>query len=126
MKAAVLYSKEGMPQYVDIPEPTPQNEEEVLVSVKAVALKHFDKGRARGTHYSTENQQRQAKVIGGDCVCILPDGARIYALGASGTMAERATVEKNKMVHLPAGLDDITAAAGSSPQEGMPILYRNC
>lgn len=109
MKAAVLYAQEAMPQFVDIPEPITHSNDQVLVTVKAVAIKHLDKSRAKGTHYSTEGQKQE--VIGGDGVCILPDGARAYAIGASGMMAEKATVEKNRIVHLPAGLDDITAAA---------------
>ena len=48
MKAAVMYQKGEPPQYTDFPEPTAQNDDEVLVSVKAVAIKHFDKsGRHR-------------------------------------------------------------------------------
>ena len=106
MKAAVLYNKGEMPKYVDFPEPTVQSDEEILVSVVAVALKHFDKGQAKGTHYSTSGDQREAKVIGGDGVCLLPDGTRVYALGVSGMLAEKATVGKDRMVVLPAGLDD--------------------
>ena len=68
MKAAVIYSKAEAPRYVDIPEPVPQNDGEVLVSVRAVALKHVDKSRAKGTHYSTEGELADAKVIGGDGV----------------------------------------------------------
>jgi NADPH:quinone reductase-like Zn-dependent oxidoreductase len=124
MKAAVLYSKEGRPQYVDIPEPAPQNEQEVLVSVKAVALKHFDKSRAKGTHYSTEDDKPEAKIIGGDGVCVLPDGTRVYALGVSGMMAEKATVEKNRVVPIPAGLDDITAAALPNAVIGAAMALR--
>jgi NADPH:quinone reductase-like Zn-dependent oxidoreductase len=121
MKAAVIYGKGGAPRYVDFPEPVPQNDREVLVSVKAVALKHFDKSRAAGTHYSVEGDGQDAtplattgqdaKVIGGDGVCLLPDGTRVYALGASGMMAEKATVEKDRLVALPHGLDDSVAAA---------------
>ena len=62
MKAAVLYGKGGAPRYVDFPEPVPQNDGEVLVSVKAVALKHFDESRAGGTHYSVEGDGQDAKV----------------------------------------------------------------
>ena len=111
MKAAVIYGKGGVPRYVDFPEPVPQNDGEVLVSVKAVALKHFDKSRAAGTHYSVEGEGQDAKVIGGDGVCLLPDGTRVYALGVSGMMAEKATVEKDRVVILPAGLEDGIAAA---------------
>jgi NADPH:quinone reductase-like Zn-dependent oxidoreductase len=124
MKAAVLYSKEGMPQYADFPEPVPQNQEEVLVSVKAVALKHFDKNRAKGTHYSTENDKQDATIIGGDGVCLLPNGARVYALGVSGMMAEKATVEKDRIVPLPDGLDDLTAAALPNAVFGAAMALR--
>ena len=51
------------------------------------------------------------KVIGGDGVCLLPDGTRVYALGAEGMMAEKATVGKDRVVAIPHGLDDCIAAA---------------
>src|SRR5450755_519901 len=110
MKAAVLYQKGELPQYVDFPEPIPQNDSQVLVSVKAVAIKHFDKGRAAGSHYSSEKPKQEGRVIGGDGVCLLENGTRVYGLG-EGMLAEKAIIEKNRMVVLPAGLDDATAAA---------------
>ena len=124
MKAAVLTSQGEMPQYVDFPDPIVQNENEVLVSVKAVALKHFDKGRAKGTHYSTSGNRLEPKIIGGDGVCVLPDGARVYALGVSGMMAEKAVVEKDRIVPLPAGLDDATAAALPNAVFGAAMALR--
>jgi len=132
MKAAVLYSAANMPKYVDVPDPVPQNDDEVLVSVKAVALKHFDKSRAKGTHYSTSGDQgkvtsggpAEAKVVGGDGVCLLPDGTRIYALGVSGMAAEKAIVEKDRIVPVPAGLDDATAAALPNAVFGSAMALR--
>jgi NADPH:quinone reductase-like Zn-dependent oxidoreductase len=154
MKAAVLYNKGGAPKYVDLPEPVPQNEGEVLVSVKAVALKHVDKSRAKGTHYSTEGNQGEgsqvegnrgevshlkgsqveggqreasqgeAKIVGGDGVCLLPDGTRVYALGVGGMMAEKATVERDRVVRIPAGLDDLTAAALPNAVFGAAMALR--
>jgi NADPH:quinone reductase-like Zn-dependent oxidoreductase len=123
MKAAVLYNQGEMPQYVDTPDPVVQDVDEVLVSVKAVALKHFDKGHAKGTHYSTSGR-KEAKIVGGDGVCLLPDGTRVYALGASGMMAEKATVEKDRIVLLPAGLDDATAAALPNAVFGAAMALR--
>lgn len=132
MKAAVLYHKAELPQYVDFPYPTVQNEDEVLVTVKAVAIKHFDKGRASGKHYSSEApkdgsraqqdggraqrdsgsaQQEGGRVIGGDGVCLLEDGTRVYGMGVSGMLAEKATIEKDRIVKLPAGVSDAAAAA---------------
>ncbi len=124
MKAAVLYNKGEMPQYTDFQEPVVQNDDELLVSVKAVALKHFDKGRAKGTHYSTVPDKQDAKVIGGDGVCLLPDGTRVYALGVSGMLAEKATVDKDRVVPLPAGLDDATAAALPNAVFGAAMALR--
>jgi len=111
MKAAVIYQKGELPQYVDFPEPTIQNDNEILVTVKAVAIKHFDKGRAAGTHYSAGAPSASGRVIGGDCVCLLADGTRVYGMGVSGTLAEKATIEKSRIVKLPDGLDDASAAA---------------
>ncbi|HVN16880.1 MAG TPA: zinc-binding alcohol dehydrogenase family protein [Anaerolineales bacterium] len=111
MKAAVLYQKDGLPQYTDFPEPVVRNENELLISVRAAAIKHIDKSRASGKHYSTYNDISQAKVIGGDGVGVLEDGARVYAVGVSGMAAEKAVTEKIRMVPLPEGIDDAIAAA---------------
>ncbi len=111
MKAAVMYQKGELPQYVDFPEPIAQNEDEVLVTVKAVAIKHFDKGTAAGKHYSSEAPKEGGRVIGGDGVCLLNDGTRVYGMGVSGMLAEKATIEKDRIVKLPAGISDATAAA---------------
>lgn len=111
MKAAVMYPKGELPQYVDFPEPTVQNDGEVLVTVKAVALKHFDKGRASGKHYSSDAPKENGRVIGGDGVCLLEDGTRVYGMGVSGMLAEKATIHKGRIVKIPEGLSDATAAA---------------
>jgi NADPH:quinone reductase-like Zn-dependent oxidoreductase len=111
MKAAVMYPKGGLPQYTDFPEPSPQNDDEVLVTVKAVAIKHLDKGIAAGSHYSSEAPKENGRVIGGDGVCLLTDGTRVYAIGVSGMLAEKATIRKGYTVPVPDDLDDATAAA---------------
>lgn len=111
MKAAVLYQKGELPQYTDFPEPTVQSEDEILVTVKAVAIKHFDKGRAAGEHYSSETAKEGGQVIGGDGVCLLEDETRIYGMGVSGMLAEKATIERDRIVKLPDGVSDATAAA---------------
>jgi NADPH:quinone reductase-like Zn-dependent oxidoreductase len=111
MKAAVMYQKGGLPEYADITEPTIQDDDQLLINVKAVAIKHFDRGRAAGTHYSSEAHREGGKVIGGDAVGLLADGTRVYALGDGGTMAEKALVHKQTVVKVPGELDDATAAA---------------
>jgi NADPH:quinone reductase-like Zn-dependent oxidoreductase len=111
MKAAVMYQKGELPQYVDFPEPKAQNKDEVLVTVKAVAIKHFDKGRVTGKHYSSDVPKESGRVIGGDGVCLLEDGTRVYGMGISGMLAEKAVIENDRIVKLPAGLSDAAAAA---------------
>ncbi|MBB6108808.1 NADPH:quinone reductase [Mucilaginibacter lappiensis] len=111
MKAAVMYQKEGLPQYTDFPEPIAQHDDEVLVTVKAVAIKHLDKSRASGKHYSSDAPKESGKVIGGDGVCVLEDGTRVYGMGVSGMLAEKATIDKDRIVKIPDRLDDATAAA---------------
>lgn len=106
-----MYQKGELPQYVDFPEPAVQNNDEVLVTVKAVAIKHFDKSKASGKHYSSDGPKEGGRVIGGDGVCLLEDGTRVYGMGVSGMLAEKATIEKDRIVKLPAGVSDATAAA---------------
>jgi len=124
MKAAVVYQRGELPEYVDFPEPIPQNDDEVLVTVKAVAIKHFDKGRAAGRHYSSDTPRNDGQVIGGDGVCLLDDGTRAYAIGASGMLAERAAIDKDRIVKLPANLDDATAAALANAVMGSAMGLR--
>jgi len=111
MKAAVMYQPGGLPQYTDFPEPVVQNNDEILVRVKAVAIKHIDKSRASGKHYSSDAPVTNGQVIGSDGVCVLDDGTRVYGVGVSGMLAEKATIHKSRIVKLPDELDDITAAA---------------
>src|ERR1700742_1321769 len=104
MKAAVMYQEGELPQYTDFPEPIPQNDDEIPVTVKAVAIKHFDKGRATGKHYSSDAPKESGRVIGGDGVCLLEDGTRVYGMGISGMLAEKAIIAKDRIVKLPDGL----------------------
>ena len=124
MKAAVIYERGDMPQCTDFPEPAVQNDDEVLITVKAAAIKHFDKGRASGKHYSADTNKQNATVIGGDGVGLLEDGTRVFALGVSGMIAEKAVVEKRTMVKLPAGIDDATAAALPNGVAGSAMALR--
>ena len=125
MKAAVMYQKGEMPQFTtDFPEPNVQSDNELLISVKAVAIKHLDKSRASGKHYSTKTDVHQAKIIGGDGVGLLEDGTRVFALGDSGMIAEKAVIDKNRMVKLPKGIDNVTAAALPNAIAGSAMALR--
>jgi NADPH:quinone reductase-like Zn-dependent oxidoreductase len=123
MKAAVIFQKGEMPQYTEFPEPIVKNEDEILISIKAAAIKHFDKARASGKHYSTENEKQNATVIGGDGVGLLADGTRVFAFG-NGMIAERAVIKKSSMIKLPARIDDIIAAALPNAVAGSAMALR--
>ena len=106
-----MYQKGELPQYVDFPEPIAQNSDEIVVTVKAVAIKHLDKSRASGKHYSSDAPASSGRVVGGDGVCLLEDGTRVYGMAINGMLAEKATIHKDRIVKIPDALDDVTAAA---------------
>ncbi|HTQ63253.1 MAG TPA: zinc-binding dehydrogenase [Puia sp.] len=125
MKAAVMFQKGEMPRYVEnYPEPIAHNENEIVISVKAAAIKHLDKSKAGGKHYSAKGDIRQAKVIGGDGVGILRNGTRVFALGVSGMIAEKAIVDKSRMIQLPEAIDDNIAAALPNAVAGSAMALR--
>jgi len=119
-----MYQQAELPRYVDFPEPAAQNKDEVLVTVRAVAIKHFDKGRASGKHYSGNAPATGGRVIGGDGVCLLKDGTRVYGMGVSGMLAEKATIHKDRIVKVPKNLDDATAAALPNAVIGAAMALR--
>ena len=124
MKAAIIYQRGEMPQYADVDEPVIQNDDELLISVKAAAIKNFDKGTASGKHYSANTDKKNATIIGGDGVGLLSDGTRVFALGVSGMIAEKATIDKSRMVKLPKGIDDAVAAALPNAVAGSAMALR--
>lgn len=123
MKAAVIYKKGELPQYTDFPDPIIENENHLLISVKASAVKNLDKNIASGKHYSADAKEN-AKVAGGDGVGMLEDGTRVYALGVTGMIAEKAIVDKNKIVKVPEDLDDCTASALPNAVAGSAMALR--
>ena len=126
MKAAVIFQKGGVPHYTeDFPEPTITNHnEQDILFVKAVAIKNVDKSRASGKHYSTKDAKEQAIVPGSDGVGLLEDGTRVYALGITGMLAEKAVIDKSKMIKLPNDIDDATAAALPNAVAGSAMALR--
>ena len=111
MKAAVVFEKGGIPQYADFPDPEVSSENEKLIFVKAASIKHLDRARASGTHYSTENEEHKPKLIGSDGVGLLENGDKVYFFSKKGTVAEKAVADKNFIVPIPDGLDFSVAAA---------------
>jgi len=125
MKAVVMFQGGEMPRYIeDFPEPITNTKDEILISVKAAAIKHVDKARASGKHYSAKGDIHQAKVVGGDGVGLLADGTRVFALGISGMIAEKAITEKNRMIKLPEDIDNVTAAALPNAVAGSAMALR--
>lgn len=125
MKAAVVFKKGEGPKYVeDFEEPKVQNENELLIAVKASAVKNLDKMQASGKHYSMHNELFTAKVVGGDGVGLLSDGTRVYGIGINGMIAEKAIVEKSRIVKLPKNIDDATAAALPNAVMGSALALR--
>jgi NADPH:quinone reductase-like Zn-dependent oxidoreductase len=109
MKAAILHQEGTTPTFEDFPEPIPQNDQQVVVSVKAATIKQLDLLKASGKHYT--HYPSFPTVVGVDGVGVLEDGQRVYAMGVTGMMADRALVMKNRWVMVPDGLDDTLAAA---------------
>ncbi|MEN0010001.1 zinc-binding alcohol dehydrogenase family protein [Flavobacterium nitrogenifigens] len=124
MKAAVVYKKGELPKYAEFEEPIVSNENEILVSVKAVAITNLDKGIASGDHYSSEKENQNGFIVGSDGIGVLENGTRVYARGISGTIAEKTLVEKNRMVVLPDGIEDATAAAMPNAVAGSAMALR--
>jgi NADPH:quinone reductase-like Zn-dependent oxidoreductase len=124
MKAAV-YTPGTIPKYGDFAEPTAQNDDQLLITVKASAVKNLDKGITSGRHYSSEADSG-LKIAGIDGVGELADGTRVYGFGGSAMIAEKALVDKNRTVKLPPGIDYAMAAAlpNAVMGAGAAIHYR--
>lgn len=111
MKAAIVYKKGEMPKYAEFADPVVRDENQVLISVKAVAITNLDKGKASGKHYSSKEDNQNGFVIGSDAVGLLENGTKVYARGINGTIAEKTIIDKNIVVVLPDGISDAVAAS---------------
>ncbi len=109
MKAAIIHKLGTIPHYEEFPDPVPENEEQVLITVKASSIKQLDKLRVSGKHYTTFSSF--PTTVGVDGAGILENGKRIYTSGITGMIAEKALVKKNSWVELPDSIDFETAAA---------------
>jgi len=115
VNAAVLNAIGKAPRCQDFAEPEPKDGE-VIVRVRAAALKPIDRQMAAGAHYASEVQL--PAVCGTDGVGLLADGTRVFFGGARspyGAMAERTVVARIRCVPLPDNVDDVTAAAVFNP-----------
>lgn len=109
MKAAILKRLGTEPIYGDFKEPFSQDDEQVVIKVKAAALKNLDKLKTYKEYYSPYNIL--PVVVGTDCVGTLPNGSLVYAHGLTGTMAEKALIHAKRYTLLPDNIDPVVAAA---------------
>lgn len=115
MNAAVLHSLDRPPRFESFPDPVAGGNE-VIVDVRAAALKPIDKQMASGTHYTRLGQL--PVVCGMDGVGCLDDGTRVFFAGPRlphGGMAERTVVPSLHCFPLPDNVDDVVAAAVFNP-----------
>ena len=125
MKAAVIFEYGKRPQYTDVTAPTVTHDSDVLINVKAAAIKNVDRSITGGGHYSSQPLPAAGHIIGSDAVGLLADGTPVYGVG-HGMIAGQAVVKKDMLVKLPTNLDYATAAALPNAVMGsaMGLLYR--
>jgi NADPH:quinone reductase-like Zn-dependent oxidoreductase len=115
MKAAIVTATDTLPVFGDFPTPVAREGFE-LITVTAAALSNLTKGRASGSHYSSDNEY--PFVPGVDGVGTTEDGRRVYFVmpeAPFGAMAEHTLVDPRRTVPVPANLDAIPAAALANP-----------
>jgi len=115
MQAAVVNALGQAPRYQEFPDPIAQ-EGEVLIRMRTAGLHPIVKGLAAGTHYASGGEL--PLVPGVDGVGMLEDGSRVYVTFARkpwGTMCEQTVAPRARLLHLPAGVDDVQAAAIANP-----------
>ena len=129
MKAAVLHGF-GTPRFEEVPEPVPQDGEE-LIEVTAAPLNNIDKVRADGSHYSVRSGgtgdggpgdapgggpgNGPATVPGVIGAGLRAGGQRVLFGSRLGTMAQYSVADSQATFPIPDGLDDAVAAAAWNP-----------
>jgi NADPH2:quinone reductase len=126
MNAAVLHAIGEAPKYAPFPDPVPA-EGEVLINVRAAALKPVDMQIAGGSHYARPKEL--PCLCGTDGVGSLDDGQRVFFGGARapyGAMAERTVARRAFCFPIPDSIDDATAAALFNPgvSAWLSLAYR--
>jgi len=115
MNAAVLRAINQPPHCEPFPEPIVK-ENEVIVHVRAAALKPIDKQMASGSHYASFREL--PVVCGMDGVGCLDDGTRVFFARPRppyGSMAQRTVVSRSHCFPIPDNVDDDIAAAVVNP-----------
>jgi NADPH:quinone reductase-like Zn-dependent oxidoreductase len=108
MKAAIVTGPGTLPTFGEFANPVAQEGLD-LITVKAAALSNLTRGRAAGSHYSSDNVY--PFVPGVDGVGVMADGRRVYFVmpeAPFGAMAEQTLVDPRRTVPVPANVDDVT------------------
>jgi NADPH2:quinone reductase len=115
MNAAVLHALNERPRFEEFPEPIAEKDE-VIVHVRAAALKPVDRQMASGAHYAAF--RALPAVCGMDGVGRLDDGTRVFFAMPRppyGSMAQRTVVSPSHSFPIPDNIDDDIAAAIVNP-----------
>ncbi|HSI48090.1 MAG TPA: zinc-binding alcohol dehydrogenase family protein [Ideonella sp.] len=111
MKAAIVTQAGQAPVFGDFETPVASPGKQ-LIRVTASAISHVTRGRASGKHYSASGAL--PLIPGVDGTGLTEDGQRVYFLMPEhpyGAMAEHCLVDAKRLLRLPDGLADETAAA---------------
>ena len=125
MRAAVVTSFGTPPACQDLPTPTRQAPQEVLVDVIAAGLHPRVRSQADGSHYTSSGEL--PLVPGIDGVGRAPDGTLRYFIlpeTTMGAMAEQTVVDLRRSVVLPSGSDPVLIAAAMNPAMSSWIALR--
>ena len=125
MHAAVVTAFDKPPAYREIPVPTPQTPDEILVDVIAAGLHPRVRSQADGSHYTSTGDL--PLVPGIDGVGRGADGKlRYFVLPDTpmGAMAERTVIDQRRSITLPDDADPVLVAGATNPVMSSWIALR--
>ena len=125
MHAAVVTAFDKPPAYREIPAPTPQTPDEILVDVIAAGLHPRVRSQADGSHYTSTADL--PLVPGIDGVGRGADGKlRYFVLPDTpmGAMAERTVIDQRRSITLPDDADPVLVAGATNPVMSSWIALR--
>lgn len=123
MKAAILNQLGKTPIYSEVEEPKINSENEVMLNVKAVAVKNIDKLIASGKHYAS--YKNLPTIVGMDGVGTLDDGRLVYSQ-SNKILAEKTVIAKDNFIEIPKEIDVALAAALPNAALGsyLPLMVK--
>ncbi|MHA6668994.1 NAD(P)H-quinone oxidoreductase [Homoserinimonas sp. A447] len=117
MKAIVCLERTSQMSWVEVEDPEPQDDE-VVIEVAATALNRADLAQRKGNYPVPAGA---SPILGLECSGIISEvgsavtefrvGDRVMALLTGGGYAQRVAVPRGQVMHVPANIDMVTAAA---------------